>query len=80
MSKRLGEIIHCKYKTSSRHLVKVRSSPMVVALGENYNVGEKPTVIILFKEKSEPSEILVAIRGHQTKTKQKQCSTTVLST
>ena len=37
MSKRLGGIIGCKDKTSS---------PVVVTLGQQYNVGEKPTVIL----------------------------------
>ena len=44
MSKRLGGIIGCKYKTSSWHLT---GSPMVVTLlGQHYNTGEKPTVIL----------------------------------
>ena len=38
MSKRLGGIIGCKDKTSS--------SPMVVTLDQQYNVGEKPPVIL----------------------------------
>ena len=37
MSKRLGGVIGCKYKTSSWHLV---------TLGQQYNIGEKPTVIL----------------------------------
>ena len=43
MSKCLGGIKGCKYKTSSRHL---NGSPMVVTLGQQYNIGEKPTVIL----------------------------------
>ena len=42
MSKRLGGIKGCKYKTSSWHL---NGSPMEITLGQQYNVGEKPTVI-----------------------------------
>ena len=43
MSKRLGGIIGCKYKTSSWHL---NGFPMVVTLGQQYNIGEKPIVIL----------------------------------
>ena len=43
MSTRLGSIIGCNDKTSSWHL---NGSPMVVKLGQQYNVGEKPTVIL----------------------------------
>ena len=42
MSKRLGGIIGCKYKTSSWHL----NGFLVVTLGQQYNIGEKPTVIL----------------------------------
>ena len=42
MSKRLGGIIDYKYKTSSWCL---NGFPMVVTLGQQYNVGEKPTVM-----------------------------------
>ena len=45
MSKRLGGIIGCKDKTSSWHL---NGSPMVATLGQQYNVGEKSTVILLY--------------------------------
>ena len=41
MSKRLGGIIGCKYKTSSWHL-----PPMVVTLDQQHHTGEKPTVIL----------------------------------
>ena len=41
--KRLGGIIGCKYKTSSWHLI---GFAMVVILGQQYNVEEKPTVIV----------------------------------
>ena len=43
MSKRLGGIIGCKYKTSSGIET---GSFIVVTLGQQYNVGEKPTVIL----------------------------------
>ena len=43
MSKRLGGIIGCKYNTSSWYL---NGSAMVVPLDQQYNVGEKPTVIL----------------------------------
>ena len=43
MSKRLGGIKGCKYKTSSWHLNRF---PMQITLGQQYNVGEKPTVIL----------------------------------
>ena len=44
MSKSLGGIIGCKYKT----FVAFKRVPlcMVVTLGQQYNVGEKPTVIL----------------------------------
>ena len=42
MSKRLGGIKGCIiYKTSSWHL---NGFPMEITLGQQYNVGEKPTV------------------------------------
>ena len=44
MSKRLGGIIGCKYKTSSWHLNGFPCA--VVTLGQQYNVGEKPTVVL----------------------------------
>ena len=43
MSKRLRGIRGCKYKTSSWHL---NGFPMTVTLGQQYNIGEKPTVIL----------------------------------
>ena len=43
MSKCLGRIIGCEAKTSSWHL---NGFPDVVTLGQQYNVGEKPTVIL----------------------------------
>ena len=45
MSKRLGGIIGCKDKTS--YGIET-DSPMIVLLGQQYNVGEKPTVILLY--------------------------------
>ena len=60
MSKRLGGIIGCKYETSSWHL---NGFPyVVVTLGQQYNIGEKSTVMLY---------ALIAMQGHQTKTKQK---------
>ena len=44
MSKRLGWIKGSKYKTSSWHLNG--GSPIEITLGQQYNVGEKPTVIL----------------------------------
>ena len=35
--------IGCKYKATTWYL---NGSPMVVTLGQQYNVGEKPTVIM----------------------------------
>ena len=44
MSKRLlGGIIGCEFKTSSWHL---NGFPIVVTLGQQYYVGDKPTVIL----------------------------------
>ena len=43
MSKRLGGIKGCKYKTSSWHL---NGFPDGITLGQQYSVGEKPTVIL----------------------------------
>ena len=67
MSKRLGGIIGCKYKTSLWHY---NGFPMVVTLGQQYNVGEKPTVILytFINRRAETPD-------KTSKTKQKQCST-----
>ena len=45
MSKRLGGIMGCKYTTSSWHL---NGFPYGSNIGsaEQYNIGEKPTVIL----------------------------------
>ena len=43
MSKRLGGIIGCKYKTSSWHL---NGFPYGSNIGSTYNIGKKPTVIL----------------------------------
>ena len=43
MSKRLGGIIGCKYKTSSWHL---NGFPYGSNIGSTVNIGEKPTVIL----------------------------------
>ena len=45
MSKRLGGIKGCKYKTSSWHLNGFLYD-MIVTLDQQYNIGEKPTVIL----------------------------------
>ena len=45
MSKHLGGIIGCKDKTSSWHLNGFPYG-MVVTLGQQYNFGEKSTVIL----------------------------------
>ena len=44
ISKRLGWIKGCKYKTSSWYLNGFPDG--IVTLGQQYNVGEKPTVIL----------------------------------
>ena len=44
MSKRLGGIKGCKYKISSWHLNRFPDADKT--LGQQYNVGEKPTVIL----------------------------------
>ena len=46
MSNRLGGIIGCKYKTSSWHLDGFPDGSNIGS--QQYNVGEKPTVILLF--------------------------------
>ena len=45
MSKHLSGIIDCKDKTSSWHLNGFPDG-IIVALDQQYNVGEKPTVIL----------------------------------
>ena len=45
VSKHLGGIKGCKCKTSTWH--SNGGSPMEITLGQQYNVGEKPTVVIL---------------------------------
>ena len=45
MSKRLGGIIGYKYKTSSWHLNGIPDGTVVI-LGQQYNTGEKPTVML----------------------------------
>ena len=66
MAKRLGGIIDCKYKTSSWHW---NGFPyMVVTLGQQYNIGEKLTVILhtyLNRHAGTPEKLQ----------KQKHCST-----
>ena len=46
MSKRLGGIKGCKYKTSSWHLNRFPDADNIDELGQQYNVGEEPTVIL----------------------------------
>ena len=57
MSKRLGGTIGYKYETSSWHL---NGFPyhMVVTLGQQYSIGEKPTVILC-------TLTLIAMQGQQ---------------
>ena len=64
MSKCLGGVIGCKDKTSSWHL---NVFPTVVTMGQHYNVGEKPTVMLY--------TCIDHHAGTPNKTKQKQCST-----
>ena len=68
MSKCLGGIIDCKYKTSSWHLNGFPDDSNIV--GSKYNTGEKPTVILytyINRHAGTPDK---------NKTKQKQHSTT----
>ena len=44
---------------------------MVVTLGQQYNIGEKPTVMLYICTLT-----LVAMQGHRTKTKQKHLLST----
>ena len=46
MSKRLGEIKGCKYKNSSWHINGFPDGNNIDWLVQQYNVGEKPTVIL----------------------------------
>ena len=46
MSKRLGGIKGCKYKTSPWHLNWFPCCGTIVTLGQQYNIREKPTVIL----------------------------------
>ena len=59
MSKRLGGIIGCKYKTSSWHLNGFPYYHDSNILGQQYNIGEKPTVILY------TPTTLIAMQGHQ---------------
>ena len=45
MSKRLGGIKGCKYKTSFMAFERVPE--IVISLGQQYNVGEKPIVVFI---------------------------------
>ena len=63
MSKRFGGIIGCKDKTSPWHLT---SSLMVVTLGQQCNVGEKPSVMLY--------TYIDRQAGTPDKTKPKHCS------
>ena len=59
-----------KYETSSWHLNGFPDGiNIIVTLGQQYNVGEKPAFILC------TLTTLIAMQGHQTsKTKQKQCT------
>ena len=46
MSKRLGGIKGCKYKTSSWHSNRIPDADNIGSTAQQYNVGEKPTVIL----------------------------------
>ena len=63
MSKRLGGIIDCKYKTSSWHL-------------NGFPVGSNMGSTVLCRGEAHRYTVhfftLIAMQGHQTKTKQKQ--------
>ena len=69
MSKRLvgvNRIIGCKDKTSARHVKGSPDGGTVVTLGQQYNIGEKPTVILSVHLLT----LSIAMQGHQTKQKQ----------
>ena len=73
MSKRLGRIIGCKYKTSSWHS---NGFPDGSNIGSQYNTGEKHTVVMLLvigKEKT------FALYNESTKTFYDVYSETVVS-
>ena len=61
MSKRLGGIIGGKYKTSSWYL---NGFAMVVTLGRQHNIGEKPIVILCRDTKKTAKTINIVIH-HQ---------------
>ena len=44
----LGGVKGCKYKTSSWHLNGFPMIYIIVTLGQQYNIGEKPTDILLY--------------------------------
>ena len=56
MSRRLGGIIGCRDKTSSWHLNGFPDG-IIVTLGQQYHVGEKPTVILLHGVETKMSRI-----------------------
>ena len=56
MSKRLGGIKGCKYK--SLREIQMGSPMEITLLGQQYNVGEKPIVILYIFT-------LIAMQGHQ---------------
>ena len=46
MSNRVGGIIGCKNETSSWHFNGFPDGIIVVTLGQQYNIGEKPTFML----------------------------------
>ena len=61
MSKHLGRVIGGKDKTSSWHLNGL-PYVMVVTLSQQYNVGEKPTVILYtFSFFQSPADVVVVV-------------------
>ena len=64
MSKRLGGIIGCKYKTSSWHLNGFPDDSNI-ELGQQYNVEEELTVIYC------TLTTLIAMQGYQKNSKNK---------
>ena len=63
MSKRLGEIVGCKYKTSPWHLNEFPDGSNIGATVQIVNAGDKPTVILYTYTNRHA--------GHQTKSKNK---------
>ena len=68
MSKRLGGIKGCKYKTSSRHLNGFPDGNNIGS--KQYDVGEKPTVNRYYTC-TFTTTTLIAMQGHQKSSKNK---------